>query len=266
VPGTLLAAAVAVVARDPAQAERAGSLAGELQLPLLPVATDPRHCTEAEVVLLVGAGELLLQQTGGAAPGPVGVDFGAAGMRHRRRAAHNELLGRAVGVPQVPPLAVLDATAGLGRDAFVLADLGCQVTLCERVPLLAAMLAAGLAAAAASDDSWLRDTVARMTLLATDCRELARERLAAIDVIYLDPMFPPRDKAARVKKELAILQRILQLPDDADALLAWAVDSDVARVVVKRPLRAAALGGASPSHSISGKAVRYDVYVRRKLR
>ena len=39
---------------------------------------------------------------------------------------------------------MLDATAGLGRDAFVLASLGCQVTLIERVPAVAALLENGI--------------------------------------------------------------------------------------------------------------------------
>ena len=65
-------------------------------------------------------------------------------MRHRRRGGQNELLGKAVGVGKKPALAVLDATAGLGRDSFVLADLGCSVTLAEREPVVLALLADGL--------------------------------------------------------------------------------------------------------------------------
>jgi 16S rRNA (guanine1516-N2)-methyltransferase len=83
-------------------------------------------------------------------------------------------------------------------------------------------------------------------------------------------MFPPRDKSAAVKKEMAMFQDILHRESaaadaDADALLQWALRQDVARVIVKRPVRAAPLSQQSPSHSINGKAVRYDVYVLRKL-
>jgi 16S rRNA (guanine1516-N2)-methyltransferase len=86
-------------------------------------------------------------------------------------------------------------------------------------------------------------------------------------VIYLDPMFPERSKQAAVKADLALLQDVLQeqQQDDATALLGWALQQDVARVVVKRPLRAPDLGGRAPSHTLRGKAVRFDVHVLRGL-
>ena len=94
----------------------------------------------------------------------------------------------------------------------------------------------------------------------------AQELDVAADVIYLDPMFPQRGKSAAVKKEMALFQLLLEgEQEDGDELLTWALSRDVARVVVKRPPRAAALGGVAPSHVIQGKAVRYDVHVRRSL-
>jgi 16S rRNA (guanine1516-N2)-methyltransferase len=97
-------------------------------------------------------------------------------------------------------------------------------------------------------------------------RGAAQELDVAADVIYLDPMFPQRDKSAAVKKEMALFQLLLAAePDDSDELLAWALTRDVARVVVKRPLRAGTLGGIEPSHTIEGKAVRYDVHVKRSV-
>ena len=204
---------------------------------------------------------------GRALPGPVTVEFGSDAMRHRRRSGHNELLGRAVGIiaggrhPRV-----LDATAGLGRDSFVLADMGCAVTLCEREPVLAAMLAQGLQLALARGDEWQRRVVQRMHLFRGDARDPAAMQASPADVIYLDPMFPARDKSAAVKKEMALFQALLastQYQQDAEQLLLWALAQDVARVVVKRPPRAPYLAGRQPSHSIAGKAVRFDVHVRR---
>lgn len=189
-------------------------------------------------------------------------------MRHRRRSGGNELLGRAVGVGRKSPLRVLDATAGLGRDAFVLADLGCEVTLCERVPVIAALLRSGMDMALASGDTWLAGVVHRMQLVPKDVREAAAVDASMVDVIYLDPMFPARGKSAAVKKEMALFQRLLEQDaghSDADELLPWALGCDVARVVVKRPAKAPQLANKPPSHCISGKAVRYDVYVLRKL-
>jgi 16S rRNA (guanine1516-N2)-methyltransferase len=231
----------------------------------LPVATDPRSVAAHDLLLLVTPDGLRLQLTGARASGPVGVDFGNAAMRHRRRPGGNELLGRAVGVGRKSPLAVLDATAGLGRDGFVLADLGCNVALCERNPVLAEMLDAAIALARGAVDPWLSGAAGRLGLYRGDAREAGGKVLSGVDVIYLDPMFPARDKSAAVKKEMATLQALLGDDDDAGALFDWALAQDVARVVVKRPPRAPALGGRSPSHCISGKAVRYDVVVLRGL-
>lgn len=210
---------------------------------------------------------IALQELASPAPGPLRVDFGAGGMRHRRRGGNNELIGRAVGVTGQRTPGLLDATAGLGRDAFVLADLGCRVRLCERNKVVLELLRAGLESAAASTDDWLLQTVGRMSLHAGDARALDAQALCGVEVILLDPMFPQRNKSAAVKKEMALLQRLLGEQDDADAegLLDWALQQDVARVVVKRAARSPALGGLQPSHCIRGKAVRYDVHVRRAL-
>ena len=214
---------------------------------------------------MLDRGVISLQQTGRPAPGPVAVEFGSAAMRHRRRDGHNELLGKAVGLAKKPKMHVLDATAGLGRDSFVLADLGCQVILCERNAIVARMLSSGLAAAAGSEDKWVRSVLQRMTLHPGDAGSLGEAALENVDVIYLDPMFPDSGKSAMVKKEMALFQQLLGSEDDASELFAWALAQDVARVVVKRPARAPELAGRKPSHVIAGKAVRYDVYVLRAL-
>ena len=104
-----------------------------------------------------------------------------------------------------------------------------------------------------------------MKLVVGDALSLDPEALAAVDVLYLDPMFPSREKSAAVKKEMALFQALLErnaAQETADQLLQWALLQDVARVVVKRPVRAPSLGGLKPSHKVSGKAVRFDVYVK----
>ncbi|MCB1676500.1 MAG: class I SAM-dependent methyltransferase [Halioglobus sp.] len=262
------ALALGVCASEPPDAADAAALARRLALPLLAPATDPRHCAGLDALLCLDGDDLSLQQTGRRAPGPVRVDFGAAAMRHRRRGGHNELLGRAVGVGRKAPLAVLDATAGLGRDACVLADLGCQVTLCERQPVIAELLRSGLRAAARRGDPWLDTLLSRMRFYPGDARSAPVHSDPAPDVIYLDPMFGARDKHAAVKRDMALLQRLLktsQAPSDAGQLLDWALQQPVARVVVKRPVRALPLGDRTSSHSIAGRAVRYDVYVLSSL-
>lgn len=253
---------IGVLALSSSDEQVAGQLSSSLGLPQLPTGTDPRQCEDQLALLTVLGGALALQLTGQGAPGPVAVDFGGAGMRHRRRSGHNELLGKAVGVGKRTDLRVIDATAGLGRDSFVLADLGCNVTLCERNPLIASLLESGLQSARSAGDPWLVDVCSRMRLFPGPAQDVD----AAAEVIYLDPMFPQRIKSAAVKKDMALFQLLLEDDaDDGESLLQWALARDVARVVVKRPPRAPELGGVAPSHSISGKAVRYDVHVRRSL-
>ena len=248
-----------------ADASRAAELAASLELSLLPAQATEADRREFELLLQVDGPALTLQIAAPGGGGPVGVDFGDPSMRHRRRGGHNELLGRAVGVGKRPGLTVLDATAGLGRDAFVLADLGAVVHLYERHPVLGHMLQSGLDIARSGADPWLQAVSARMVLHLEDA---ARAELhdGECDVIYLDPMFPQRNKTAAVKKEMALFQRLLEGDTaDAERLLHWALDQPVARVVVKRPARAGALGGTRPSHSIAGKSVRFDVHVLRAL-
>jgi 16S rRNA (guanine1516-N2)-methyltransferase len=260
-PGLAL---LATTAADEAVAAR---LAKRLALPLLITGSDPECCEEADAILVVNGCSVHLQQAGKGAPGPVAVDFGNAVMRHRRRAGHNELLGKAVGVGKKAHLRIMDATAGLGRDGFVLADLGCEVLLCEREPVVVELLRSGMDVASSTGDQWLATVLSRMRLYPGDAMQMAAGSLRGVDVIYLDPMFPQSGKSAAVKKEMALFQWLLDSaadPRDADELLRWALRQDVSRVVVKRPPRAPSLAALQPSHCISGKAVRYDVYVLSK--
>lgn len=102
----------------------------------------------------------------------------------------------------------------------------------------------------------------RMTVTCADSTGLDA---SGYDVIYLDPMFPDRSKTAAVKKDLATLQALRNDSDqdiDATALLTWAKQQSVSRIVLKRPVKADVVGKVKPSHSIVGKTVRYDVFVQ----
>jgi 16S rRNA (guanine1516-N2)-methyltransferase len=127
------------------------------------------------------------------------------------------------------------------------------------VPVLLWLLQEALSLASVSRYEPVRDAAARMQIRAGDSQ---RQAVAAGSVIYLDPMFPERKKAAAVKKEALMLQSLTDVQDVGDALWAWAWAQPVERIVVKRPLRAPTLGDQKPSHSLSGKAVRFDVFVR----
>jgi len=238
--------------------ERAARLAARLGLPCAAGA----HATEGQLLLLVDENDVRLQWGGRRPPGPVAVEFDHPAMRHRRRGGHNELLGRALGVLRWPGLRVLDATAGLGRDAFVLADLGARVTLCERHPVLALMLEEALSRAVCSADGWLSDAAGRMQLWPAEARSLPADSLREVDAIYLDPMFEQPGRRAAAAKEMSTLQGLLGTCDAGEqaALLRWALSAGVSRVVVKRAIKAPPLGGCAPHHCLRGRAVRFDVY------
>jgi len=84
--------------------------------------------------------------------------------------------------------------------------------------------------------------------------------------IYLDPMFPHRDKSALVKKEMRVFRPLVGDDLDAPALLEAALALATHRVVVKRPRKAPIIEGGKPSHSLEGKSSRYDIYPKKALK
>ncbi len=218
---------------------------------------------EDGLVLAVTAERLELRLLGPVAPGPVYVDFVGGAMGHRRKfgGGRGQLIARAVGVKKERFPTVVDATAGLGRDAFVLANLGCRVRMVERSRVVGLLLADGLARAVR--DAEAAEVVARLSLQVGDAREalLALSPDERPDVVYLDPMFPVRDKSALVKKEMRLFKALLGTDPDAPALLEVALQVATKRVVVKRPRKAPALEGAAPALVFEGKSTRFDVYL-----
>lgn len=170
-----------------------------------------------------------------------------------------ELLVRAARVRGVEAPRALDATAGLGEDALLLAAAGFSVVLCERDHLVAALLADSLARAAA--DPRLAAAVSRMRLEERDSMEALAEPGTPPDVVYLDPMFPARTKSAAVRKKAQALQLLERPCDDEGGLLGAALAAHPRKVVVKRPAKGPALAGRRPAYSLRGKAVRFDVYL-----
>ncbi|WP_028634890.1 class I SAM-dependent methyltransferase [Pseudomonas parafulva] len=227
----------------------------------------PLQQDEAEFAVQVGADGLQIQQLGPQAPGPVRVDFVEGQAAHRRQfgGGNGQMIAKAVGIAQGIRPQVLDATAGLGKDAFVLASLGCRMTLIERQPLIAALLEDGLARA--QRDEEVGPIVARMRLLTGNAIERMRGwEGEPPQVIYLDPMFPHRDKSALVKKEMRVFRPLVGDDLDAPALLEAALALASHRVVVKRPRKAPIIDGPNPSHSLEGKSSRYDIYPKKALK
>ena len=105
-------------------------------------------------------------------------------MAHRRKfgGGRGEAVAKAVGIKKEYLPDVIDATAGLGRDAFVLAALGCHVRMLERHPVVAALLDDGLQRGYqdAEIGPWLQE---RMSLIHTSSITALSEITPAPDVI-----------------------------------------------------------------------------------
>jgi 16S rRNA (guanine1516-N2)-methyltransferase len=192
---------------------------------------------------------------------PVAVDFlsGPVGYRLRHDRGRKHELARAVGLAKGQLPRVVDATAGFGVDAFLLASLGVQVTLIERSPEVYALLRDGLARAAEAGADHAA-VVARMTLLHGDSRDLLA--ILRPDVVTVDPMHPARKGTALVKMKMRALRDLVGADPDAAELMRVALATATKRVVLKWPRHAAPLESLpKPSHQILGKTVRYDVFM-----
>jgi len=193
------------------------------------------------------------------------VDFEAGKNNHRRLygGGKGQDFAKALGLQKFPKATIIDATAGLGGDAFVMATLGCKVTLIERNPVIQQLLSDGLARADSSEDPDVQTISARMRLVQQHAISYL-DKLEADEypqLIYLDPMFPEREKTALVKKEMRFFHDIVGKDEDSAELLEIALTRAIERVVVKRPLRAETLNSYKPDFDIRGKTVRYDVYL-----
>jgi 16S rRNA (guanine1516-N2)-methyltransferase len=264
---------VAVIAY-PDSSERAAILAAQLHLPLVSADSLLSFSTAAlphsvHALLCFRDGVLELAPVDGRQSGPICVDFCTGANAHRLQGGA-ELIAKAVRGRSKEQLSVLDATAGLGRDSFVLASRGFVVSMLERSPIVAALLADGLERARHCGDPRLEEVVSHMTLMPIDARTYLQvlNEPECPDVIYLDPMFPPSEKSALVKKEMRLFQQLFHSGEAVDAagesrLLTLARQHARLRVVVKRPRKAEPLALVAPDYALEGKSVRFDVYVTR---
>lgn len=200
------------------------------------------------------------------------VDFASGRAAHRRRfgGGKGQLIAKAVGLQSKRKnISVLDCTAGQGGDAFVLASLGCDVTMIERSFIAHVLLASGLeqARVKASNDSddELIAVLERMVLLHGDAKQVMSAKAQQFDVVYLDPMFPERKKSALVKKEMQCFHQIIGKDLDADLLLQQAQATAKYRTVVKRPKNAPHLNDEAPTYTLEGKSTRFDIYVNQSI-
>ncbi|MEO5339677.1 MAG: class I SAM-dependent methyltransferase [Magnetococcus sp. MYC-9] len=253
---------VAVLAESDAQWSQATALAARLSLPW----STARERPSAELLLTVTSSRLELRSRDPVEGGAIYCEFvtGKAGFRRHHEGGLQQPLARAVGLRGNRPLTILDATPGLGQDAFVLASLGAEVRMVERAPVVAALLADGLRRLA--DHLRQRgDVPLPLSLTQGDARLVLADLSLTQDerpaVVYLDPMYPHRDGSALSRKEMRRLRRLVGEDGDAAELLAVALTVARQRVVVKRPRLAATLDGRPPSMAIHSKNTRFDVYL-----
>lgn len=215
----------------------------------------------APLALVLTSAHLELRKRDEPKLGGIFVDFVSGAMAHRRKfgGGRGEAVAKAVGIKGGYLPDVVDATAGLGRDAFVLAALGCRVRMLERHPVVAALLEDGLQRGYADSEigGWLRE---RLTLLYVASQQALSDITPAPDVVYLDPMYPHRQKSAMVKKEMRVFQSLVGADEDADALLEPARRLAKKRIVVKRPDYAPPLAGVVTQSAVVTKSHRFDIY------
>jgi len=192
---------------------------------------------------------------------PMRIDFESEQWRRRLQelSIKNELLAKALGLKKQVPLTILDANAGLGQDAFIMAALGAKVCSAERSSLIHHLLADALERA--RNNASLQSITEGISLYYTDAKNLIENVDLHFDVIYLDPMFPDKKGNALVKKEMQIFQKLLGADQDADDLLHLALSSTCKRVVLKRPKQADFALNKKPDLQFEGSSTRFDVYL-----
>lgn len=229
----------------------AKTLAEELALPFQP---------EADYLLLLTPEYLGLQKTGEKSL-PLYIDFSSKRLNYRREniSMQKEALVRAMGLKSHMSPFIIDVTAGLARDSFILASLGFKIQLIERSPIIHALLRDGLKRGLTNPD--IAPILKKMELIQSDAIQWLDTLTRKPDIIYLDPMFPERKKSALPKLDMRIFHDIAGEDPDADLLLQKALSCALGRVVVKRPRLAEELAGLKPTYSIIGNSCRFDIYI-----
>ena len=207
-----------------------------------------------------GAGGLALVALQDPSLGTLSLDFerGSVGWRGGER-ARGERLVRACRAGAEPSPRIVDGTGGLGTDAWLLASAGAQVHVVEQHPVLRALLADALERAAA----FAPRVCARLSLSGGDTRRGVGA--LAPDVLYLDPMYPPRRKRALGDRRLRFVGALLAADgfagDDAAGLVRAGLAAAVPRVVLKVPRKVRLEGVPAPHHSLQGRSTRFDVWI-----
>jgi len=242
---------------DAAVNEQSEMLASHLGLDFVTDST-----AEADLMLTYNNDGLVLVDLRDRQTRPMRIDFNKVDVRpYGANLSRRQPLARAMGKKNT---SVIDATAGVGQDAFLLAAMGFEVHAIERNAVLAALLQDALKRAQ-SDANVVRALGGRMSVTSGDARKLILQR-PPVDVIYLDPMFPPkRSKSALARKEMRLVRDLVGEDKDASQLFELAIARAGNRIVIKRPHHAKPLI-PGPDFALAGKLVRYDIYLTHNVR
>lgn len=237
------------------------TLASQCSLPLLSNLTD----SDASPNFLLYQSQERLEIRSTTDNTAIFADFVEGKTRHRRLqgGGKGQDIAKAIGFHKIKQPTIIDATAGLGGDSFVLASLGGIVTLLERQTCIHALLDNAITRASQTDEQSLIGIIQRMKLIHISAQTYLQSLSEADypDVIFLDPMFPERKKTALVKKEMQFFHQLVGNDEDSADLLALALSKAKKRIVVKRPRLAPYLNHQTADFFIKGKTTRYDVYL-----
>ena len=154
---------------------------------------------------------------------------------------------------------IIDATAGLGYDAFILASLGANVTLIERSEKIHKLLQDGFAEGILFGGE-VSKIIGRMNLIFGDSKNILPN--LSPEVILIDTMYKDRKKTALVKNDMRLVREIVGPDSDYTELIDIALKFAKNRVVIKQPRYADPLKDIKRcSHQILGKTIRYDVHM-----
>ena len=168
-------------------------------------------------------------------------------------------LAKAVGMKSNKNRNIIDATAGLGYDSFILASLGANVTLIERSQKMHTLLQNGIDEGI-SFGGEIENIVNRMELLFGDSKDILPKLTP--EVIMIDTMYKDRKKTALVKNNMRLVREIVGPDSDYIDLLKIALNCAKNRVVLKQPRYAEPIKEITKcSHQILGKTIRYDVFM-----
>lgn len=190
---------------------------------------------------------------------PFSIDFSSNRIINRKnQLGINQEISRAVGIKKDYKPTVLDTTAGLGRDSFMLASLGCEITMLERNPVIYLLLKNAIDNA--KENFEIADTINKMHLINQDSIDFLKNNKEPFDVIYIDPMFPKSKKSRLVKKDMQIFREIVGDDLDSSELLNLSLKRNTKRIVVKRMTGSEYINNLKPNFEIKGTTTRFDVY------